>query len=125
MQATGDWTLRILDEYNQDGGTLLDWSLQICSAIPASVDEESLAGDLKILNKGDDQFEIILTSDTLTEDLDLNIYNLLGQNLLWKTIENESGRYTYNLNMSYAASGVYLIRLGNASSGVVKRIVVE
>ena len=51
MQATGDWTLRILDEYNEDGGTLLDWSLQICSAIPASVDEESLAGDLKILNK--------------------------------------------------------------------------
>ena len=81
-------------------------------------------GDLKILNKGDDQFEIILTSDTLTEDLDLNVYNLLGQNLLWKTIENESGRYTYNLNMSYTASEL-LNPIGNASSGVVKRIMVE
>ena len=86
---------------------------------------QPLEGDFIILNKGNDQFEIQLTSDTFVEDLDLNIYNMLGQKLLWKTLKKEGGRYEYKLNMSYASPGIYLIRLGNITSGVTKRIVVE
>jgi subtilisin-like proprotein convertase family protein len=126
MQSAGDWTLQITDNANLDGGTLLNWSIQICTD-PATltVDQEELAGDLRILNKGNNQFEIILTSDVLTEDLDLNIYSIIGQKLLWKTMKNEGGMYTYNLDMSYAASGIYLIRLGNNNSGTTQRILVE
>ena len=125
MSSLGDWTLEITDDANGDEGTLLDWTIQICSAPALSVDDVALEGDFKILNKGDDQFGIQLTSDTLNEDLDLNVYNMAGQNLLWKTLKKENGRYDYNLNMSYAASGIYLIRVGNRTSGVTKRIVVE
>jgi subtilisin-like proprotein convertase family protein len=126
LSSAGDWTLQITDDANLDGGTLLNWSIQICTD-PATltVDQEELAGDLRILNKGNDQFEIILTSDVLTEDLDLNVYSMIGQKLLWKTMKNEGGSYTYNLDMSYAASGVYLIRLGNSTSGTTQRILVE
>ncbi|CAI8339262.1 MAG: Uncharacterised protein [Flavobacterium sp. SCGC AAA160-P02] len=126
MSSSGDWTLSITDDANQDGGNLLDWSLQICSSPPLSViDENNLAGDLRILNKGDGQYEVVLNSDSLTEDLDLNVFNLLGQNLLWKTIKKQSGTYSYNLNMSYASSGVYIIRIGNKSLMLSRRIVVE
>ncbi len=126
LSSAGDWTLQITDDANQDGGNLLSWSIQICTD-PATltVDQEELAGDLRILNKGNDQFEIILTSDVLTEDLDLNVYNMIGQKLLWKTMKNEGGNYTYNLDMSYASSGIYLIRLGNSTSGTTQRILVE
>jgi subtilisin-like proprotein convertase family protein len=123
--SLGDWTLHINDDEDGIGGTLLSWSLEICSNPALSVDEVALDGDFRILNLGNDQFQISLTSDTLIEDLDLNVYNMLGQNLLWKTLKNEGGSYTYNLNMSYAASGIYLIRVRDGSSGVTKRIVVE
>ena len=125
MSSLGDWTLEITDDANGDSGTLLDWTIQICSAPALSTDDVALEGDFKILNKGDDQFGIQLTSDTLNEDLDLNVFNMAGQNLLWKTLKKENGRYDYNLNMSYAASGIYLIRVGNNKAGVTKRIVVE
>jgi len=125
MSSLGDWTLHITDDANLDGGTLLSWSIQLCTSLPLSVDDLALEGDFKILNKGNDQFEIQLTSDTLVEDLDLNIYNMLGQKLLWKTLKKEGGRYEYKLNMSYASPGIYLIRVGNTTSGVTKRIVVE
>ncbi len=125
LSSLGDWTLEITDDANQDGGTLLDWSLQICSSPALSVEENTLGGDFRILNQGNDQFRIVFTTDTLVEDLDLNVYNLLGQKLLWKTMKNEGGEYSYNLDMSYASSGVYIIRFGNTSSGITKRIVVE
>jgi subtilisin-like proprotein convertase family protein len=125
LSSLGDWTLEITDDFNQDGGTLLDWSLQICSSPALSVEENTLGGDFRILNQGNDQFRIVFTTDTLVEDLDLNVYNLLGQKLLWKTMKNEGGEYSYNLDMSYASSGVYIIRFGNTSSGITKRIVVE
>ena len=125
LQSLGDWTLEITDDANNDEGTLLDWTIQICTDASLSTDEVTLEGDFKILNKGNDQFEIQLTSDTLIDDLNLNVYNMLGQNLLWRTLKNEAGSYTYNLNMSYASSGIYLIRVGNNTSGVTKRIVVE
>ena len=123
--SLGDWTLHINDDENGIGGTLLDWSIEICTNPALSTDEVSLEGEFKILNLGNDQFQISLTSDTLLEDLDLNVYNMLGQNLKWQTLKNEGGEYSYTLNMSYAASGIYLIRVGNTSSGVTKRIVVE
>ncbi|QMU65736.1 MAG: T9SS type A sorting domain-containing protein [Flavobacteriaceae bacterium] len=117
--------MRILDEFNNDGGVLSDWSLQICSTPTLSLDENDLESDVKILNLGNDLFEVVITSDILFEDLDLNVYNMLGQNLLWKTLKKESGSYRYKLNMSHASSGIYLIRIGNNSSGISKRIVVE
>jgi subtilisin-like proprotein convertase family protein len=123
--SLGDWTLVVNDDENAIGGTLLGWSIEICSNPALSVDEVDLNGDFKILNLGNDQFEISLTSDTLINDLDLNVYNMVGQNLLWKTLKNEGGKYTYKLNMSYAASGIYLIRVRDGASGVTKRIVVE
>jgi len=125
LMSAGDWTLQITDDANGDGGTLLDWSLQICTAPILSTDDIALDADFRILNLGNDQFQVRLTSDTLVENLDLNVFNMLGQNLLWKTLKNEDGQYIYNLDMSYAASGIYLIRVRDGSSGATKRIVVE
>lgn len=124
MSSLGDWTLEITDDANQDGGNLLDWSLEICST-PLSVADLDINGEFLIKNLGNDQFEISITSDTLIEDLDLNVFNMMGQNLLWKTLKKEGDSYKYTLNMSYAASGVYLIRVQDGTSATVKRIAVE
>ncbi len=124
MSSLGDWTLEITDDANLDGGNLLGWSLEICST-PLSVADLDINGEFLIKNLGNDQFEISITSDTLIEDLDLNVFNMMGQNLLWKTLKKEGDSYKYTLNMSYAASGVYLIRVQDGTSATVKRIAVE
>ncbi len=125
LMSAGDWTLSITDDANVDGGTLLSWSIQVCSEVPLSVADNELEGIFKLLNKGNNQYEINLTSTTLLEDLDFNVYNMRGQTLLWRTVKNESGVYSYNLDMSYASAGIYLLRLGNNKNATTKRIVVE
>jgi subtilisin-like proprotein convertase family protein len=125
LMSSGLWTLSITDTADSDGGQILDWSLQICYDATLSLVKNNLDGIFKVLNKGSNQYEVNLTSNILFEDLNLNVYNLLGQKLLWKTLKNDAGVYSYNLDMSYASSGIYLIRLGNIKNSVTKRIIVE
>jgi len=125
LMSAGDWTLHINDDANQDGGNLIDWSIQICTELALSVSNDELEGEFKILNKGNNQFEVSLTNTNSYEDLNLDIYNMGGQRLLWKTLKNTSGFYSHTLDMSYASKGIYLIRLGHDKSSTVKKIVVE
>ena len=125
LMSAGDWTLHINDDANQDGGNLIDWSIQICTELALSVSNDELEGEFKILNKGNNQFEVSLTNTNSHEDLNLDIYNMVGQRLLWKTLKNTSGFYSHSLDMSYASKGIYLIRLGRNKSSTIKKIVVE
>ena len=125
LMSGGDWTLYINDDANGDGGNLLDWSIQICTEASLSVSVNELDGEFKIFNKGNNQFEVSLTNTSSFEDLNLDVYNMVGQGLLWKTLKNTSGFYSHSIDMSYASKGIYLVRLGSNKSSTVKRIVVE
>ena len=125
LLSGGDWTLYINDDANGDGGNLLDWSIQICTEASLSVSVNELDGEFKIFNKGNNQFEVSLTNTSSFEDLNLDMYNMVGQRLLWKTLKNTSGFYSHSIDMSYASKGIYLVRLGSNKSSTVKRIVVE
>ncbi len=81
--------------------------------------------DLMIVDKGNNHFDVSLQT-TITEPLTLTVSNILGQTLLSNSIDNENGKgYFYSLDMSYAASGVYIVRLGNNKAGNSKKIVVK
>jgi len=127
MQSLGDWTLSITDDANSDGGTLLDWSLQICEeSILSTFDNILEDADLLVISEGNNHFKIQFPTKTITEQLTFSVTNMLGQTLASYNLDNETGKgYEYDLDMSYAASGVYLIRLGNNEMSKVKRIIVK
>jgi len=81
--------------------------------------------DLLIVEKGNNHFNISLNTTDVTERLTLTVTNLLGQTLLSRNLDNNGQGYIYDLDMSYAATGVYLVRLGNNKSGVSKRLIVK
>ncbi|NQY06694.1 MAG: proprotein convertase P-domain-containing protein, partial [Flavobacteriaceae bacterium] len=125
--SVGDWTLRITDFANGDGGQINDWTLQLCGTSALGVDDNTLGGgDLIILNQGNDQFHVSLPTTEITDPLVLTVTNMLGQRVFNYSLSNETGLgYEYNLNMSYMSSGVYIVSLGNSKQRSTKRIVVE
>ena len=127
LSSAGDWKLVITDNYDGDGGALLDWSIQICSSGTLSIDDFSASNNaFDIIYNDNKQYLVKLTTTSINERLDLTVKNVLGQTLLWTTVENETGQgYEYNLDMSYASSGIYFVRIGNNREGYVKRIVVD
>lgn len=81
--------------------------------------------DLIVLDKGNNIFDVSLNTTTFSNNLTLTVFNTLGQQIVYRNLENNNGSYNYSLNMSYVSSGVYLVRLGNNVSGKVKRIIVK
>jgi hypothetical protein len=80
---------------------------------------------LKIVSHPNDQFDIILLSSN-TENLKFNLYNMLGQQLVYDVVsKNSDGKYIYNLDMSYAASGTYIVTIGRGNSFRTGKLIVK
>jgi len=125
LSSAGDWKLVITDKENANGGALLDWTIQICANNGLSVNDFLANTELVIIHKGNSQYLVKLPTN-INEELDLTVKNILGQNIVRTVIDNKSGNgYEYNLDMSNAASGVYLVRIGNNRTGSTKRIIVD
>lgn len=81
--------------------------------------------EMLIKTNGNNQFEVSLSSTEVTEDLKINVHNVLGQKLAENWVKNINGKYIYNLDMSFAEKGAYIIRLGNSQYGKVSKIMVK
>lgn len=127
LNSQGDWTLTLEDDYASDSGVLLDWTLNICNAGQMSthdfVDENI---DFVVANRGNDQFWINYNKSNMSQDkATVEVFNMEGKLLLTRKLEKISNGFEYELDMSYAAPGVYIIRLSNQEINGVKRIIVK
>ncbi|WP_029037543.1 GEVED domain-containing protein [Salinimicrobium xinjiangense] len=116
-------------------GTTDDYSVVIVDGLEES---EIQQGELVISSSGENIFDIRFTT-TYQNPLWLTVHNLLGQKLVENMVRKgqntfpytrdtsgkELGSYLYTLDMSYAAPGVYLVRLGTREEGRVQRILVK
>jgi hypothetical protein len=60
------------------------------------------------------------------QPLRITVHNLLGQKMIENQVDNINGQgYLYEIDMSYAATGAYLLRIGTRDVGVVKRFLVK
>ncbi len=83
--------------------------------------------DLVIVTKENNQFELLLTSD-YEGTVYVSIFNLLGQQLGSKMVtKDETNTYRLKIDMSYAASGVYIVKTGGHNTQTFKtgRILVK
>jgi hypothetical protein len=81
--------------------------------------------DLILVNKGNNQFVALFEAVTITETLFVSVVNLQGQTVIYNRVPNIGGKYEYEFDMSYAPSGIYLLRLGSKNFGKVERFVVQ
>ena len=82
--------------------------------------------DLIVVDQGNNQFKLLLPTTEFTDRLTFSVINMLGQTLASYRLDNIDGTgYEYDLDMSYASSGVYIVRIGNSDFGGVKRIIVR
>ena len=91
------------------------------------VDDMSIRnGELVITSTDNKHFDISLVSDYDGMGY-ISVYNVLGQELGIKPIGKVDGVYHLSLDMSFAASGVYIIKAGGQDTKVIKtaRLIVK
>ena len=81
--------------------------------------------ELQVTYLPNNTFDISLLNSDEINPLVITVYNIHGQRLVYDKIINKNSKYSYELDLSYASKGVYLIRLGNSQFGKVKKIIVK
>ena len=130
----GEHLLRIKANYNESVpddacestlfGETEDYTININSSTGLSY-QDIEPNELLVINTGNNQFIASFEAKHLTETLIVSVHNMQGQRVIHNRVNNVNGKYEYDFDMSYAAPGIYLIRLGSSSFGKVKRFVVR
>jgi hypothetical protein len=81
--------------------------------------------ELILRNTGNNQFVLSFEAEHINEILIVTVHNIQGQQLIQNRVNNIDGIYEFDFDMSYAAPGIYLLRLGSSTFGKVKRFVVD
>ena len=87
------------------------------------IDDLDQNTDFSVISLGNNQFDVNLTSPYVGK-IELTVYNILGQRMVFYRFEN-TGTFNYDLDLSYVAKGVYLVRVGNSSFGRLQKIIVK
>tara|TARA_R100001369_G_scaffold89785_5_gene127858 strand:+ start:289 stop:3216 length:2928 start_codon:yes stop_codon:yes gene_type:complete len=125
MRAKTNWNSPVPDDACEETsyGETEDYMANIFD--PLSTNDPFSEAQFTVINTGNNNFDVTLKTQSVTGKLELSVYNVLGQRLVYRVLENEGEGYNYNLNMNYVKSGVYLVKLGNSKIGKVQRIIVE
>ena len=124
QSATGTWTLRVLDSFNQDGGAINGWSLNLCSTQqPMSVSEYSQLSVSVYPNPSNGNFTVQYTSAT-SNPIAISVYDMRGRAVFTKTYEN-TGMINQPIALTDVQSGVYLMTVVDGNQKGVKRIVIQ
>jgi hypothetical protein len=93
---------------------------------PVGLDENILgANDMLVTYLDGNHFMILFESSIINTPLTVSIHDIQGRKVIENWVRSNEGVYIYEFDMSYAATGAYLIRLGNEQAGKVKRFIVR
>lgn len=102
-------------------GTTNDYTVIIVDGVEES---ELQQGELIVTSSEEDIYEITFET-AFQSPLWLTVHDMLGQKLVENLIRKNFNSYSYTLDMSHVATGVYLVRIGTRDEGRVARIIVH
>jgi len=123
MRAKTNWNGPVPDDACEETtyGVTEDYSVNIVTSL--GIDDVNQNSEFSVISLGNNQFDVNLNSPYVGK-IELTVYNVLGQRMVFHRFEN-TGTFNYDLDMSYVAKGVYLVKVGNSSFGKVQKIIVE
>jgi len=121
--SSGDWTLRIVDNADQDTGTLNSWSMELCQTNPtASIDDFSFNEFLVYPNPFNDSFTISLNANT-SDAVIITLYDISGRTVINKKFTNPKTSFKEEFNFNSLATGVYILNVRKGIAKASKKIV--
>lgn len=122
--STGTWTLKIVDGFAQDGGTLNSWSLNVCTVAALGTQENTQLDGFTIYpNPNNGVFNIRLNS-TSGNDIKVNVHDISGRLVFDKSYSN-TGAFDQNLQLNNVQAGIYIVTVQDGDKKEAKRIAIQ
>ena len=127
MRVKTNWNAGVPDDACEvtTYGETEDYMVNVVTSLGFG-EQELVNSQFKIYSTDNDNFTVKLTTD-YNDLMTFSVYDVNGKIIVFNNIEKtDSSSYIYTLDMSYAASGVYLIKMGNSTVGYkTGRIIVK
>lgn len=123
QNPAGTWTLTVSDAFNQDGGSITAWGIDVCSSAPLGIAENEFQNFAIFPNPNNGNFTVQFNSVSENQIL-INVHDVRGREVFSKNYSN-SGLFQENLNLGNLQSGVYLVTVQDGSKKIVKKIIVD
>jgi subtilisin-like proprotein convertase family protein len=121
----GTWQLKVLDPYNEDGGAINNWSLNLCKLQPATmgISDNTLANFALYPNPNKGNFTVQFDS-TSNKEVSILVHDMRGRTILNNKYSN-TGLFSQNVQLDQVQAGIYLVTVQDGDKKVVKRIIIE
>ncbi|MGC4041015.1 MAG: S8 family serine peptidase [Flavobacterium sp.] len=120
LPADGEWILRVLDHNNEDGGTINNFSINLCRVENAlNIGSNPIANSSVYPNptKGIVNVAIPALTDTAT----ITLFDLQGRQILSK----ETAQMYTSFGIDNLQDGIYMVNIKNEQASVTKKIILR
>jgi subtilisin-like proprotein convertase family protein len=117
QNPNGNWQLIVDDPYNNDGGFINSWTLNICKIVPLSASDFD-KNKFKIYpNPTNNSVSVFF------EDLQITgyvVYDIQGREIL---IENKQFNASFDIDLSRFNSGIYLLKIATDKGDFTQKVI--
>lgn len=119
--ADGTWTLLISDPYNGDGGTVSNFSIEICALTVSLSSNDNVLGSLKVYPNPAKGIVNIDLAGTVTGETTYELFDVQGR----KVVSKVSSNTIETLNVENLSDGIYMLSIQNGSAKTTKKVVIN
>lgn len=119
--SAGDWTLKVVDGFDDDGGALINFAIELCdTAGPLSIAENTLEGFELFPNPAKDYFEFSLQNQS--SNVKLSIYDINGRALISESFDTQDRKI---VNTTSLSAGIYFVEINSGNQTGVKKLLIK
>ena len=119
IPASGTWTLNITDNANQDGGSVDNWGLEICTNNSVGVESFTTSNGFVVFPNPSTAIFHIRKNTLSNEKCNLRLTNTLGQTIIANEITTNQN---YDMDLSNLESGMYFISVTTNEKSETQKI---
>lgn len=121
--SAGNWTLTITDNFDQDGGNLTSFEIELCLEDQLSISEFESNGFAIFPNPNNGEFTIKLNSNS-GNDIIVEVFDIRGRKIFNNAYTN-NGDFKETVSLNSVHSGMYLVTVNDGVNEITKRIIVD
>jgi subtilisin-like proprotein convertase family protein len=119
----GNWTLRVADDANLDGGSITGFTLQLCVQGSLSNQELTFSNFAIFPNPSNGAFTVKLNSDS-GEKINVGVFDIRGRSI-YKKEYNPTNLFEENIQLDNVEAGIYLVTVSDGERQTTKKIIVK
>ncbi|EAZ96883.1 peptidase S8 and S53, subtilisin, kexin, sedolisin [Flavobacteria bacterium BAL38] len=119
--ADGTWTLLVDDPFNGDGGTISNFTIEICAVTASLSSNDNVFNSLSVFPNPAKGTVNIDLAGAVTGDTTYELFDVQGRKVVTKVSSNNFE----TLNVENLSDGIYMLSIQNGSTKTTKKVVIN